>query len=168
MIMKKKEFKHVSLKSIQRLSFRTQLVLIISLALILGIAGSLINLHYETEKRDQNLENVAQTIASSPLLTNNGLVNDNTSLSGYLDALKEALSDIDVISVVDTKGMRVYHSNPALIGTQYDGNLPDFSNRDDDFYTVDETVLPEVSAVLMRLYMTRMVIMWAWSWLLCS
>ena len=80
--MKKKEFKHVSLKSIQRLSFRTQLVLIISLALILGIAGSLINLHYETEKRDQNLENVAQTIASSPLLTNNGLVNDNTSLSG--------------------------------------------------------------------------------------
>ena len=138
MIMKKKEFKHVSLKSIQRLFFRTQLVLIISLALILGIAGSLINLHYETEKRDQNLENVAQTIASSPLLTNNGLVNDNTSLSGYLDSLKETLSDIDVISVVDAKGMRVYHSNPALIGTQYDGNLPDFSNRDDDFYTVDE------------------------------
>ena len=56
----------------------------------------------------------------------------------YLDALKETLSDIDVISVVDAKGMRVYHSNPALIGTQYDGNLPDFSNRDDDFYTVDE------------------------------
>ena len=80
--MMKKEFKHVSLKSIQRLFFRTQLVLIISLALILRIAGSLINLHYEIEKRDQNLENVAQTIASSPLLTNNDLVNDNTSLSG--------------------------------------------------------------------------------------
>ena len=136
--MKKKEFKPVSLKSIQKLFFRTQLVLIISLALILGIAGSLINLHYETEKRDQNLQNVAQTIANSPLLTNNSLVKDNESLSEYLDALKETLSDIDVISVVDDNGMRVYHSNPSLIGTQYDGNLPNFSNRNDDFYTVDE------------------------------
>ena len=136
--MKNKEFKPVSLKSIQKLFFRTQLVLIISLALILGIAGSLINLHYETEKRDQNLQNVAQTIANSPLLTNNSLVKDNESLSEYLDALKETLSDIDVISVVDDNGMRVYHSNPSLIGTQYDGNLPNFSNRNDDFYTVDE------------------------------
>ena len=136
--MKKADTKHVSLKSIQTLFFRTQLVLIISLALILGIAGSLINLHYETEKRDQNLQNVAQAIASSPILTDKGLAFDNATLSEYLDALKETLDDIDVISVVDANGMRIYHSNSTLIGTQYDGNLPDFSNRDEDFYAVDE------------------------------
>ena len=142
--MKNKEFKPVSLKSIHKLFFRTQLVLIISLALILGIAGSLINLHYETEKRDQNLQNVAQTIANSPLLTNNSLVKDNESLSEYLDALKETLSDIDVISVVDDNGMRVYHSNPSLIGTQYDGNLPNFRIGLMTSTPWTKTVLPEV------------------------
>ena len=42
--------KGVSLKNIQHMFFRTQLILIISLAVILGVAGILINIHYETEK----------------------------------------------------------------------------------------------------------------------
>ena len=54
------EKRGVSLKSIQHLFFRTQLILIISLALILGIAGTLINIHFETEKRDQNLQNAGK------------------------------------------------------------------------------------------------------------
>ena len=49
--------KRVSPKSIQHLFFRTQLVLIISLALILGIACVLINIQFETEKRDQDSKN---------------------------------------------------------------------------------------------------------------
>ena len=64
----------VSTKNVQRVFFRTQVVLIISLALILGIAGTLINIHFETEKRDQNLQNVAETIACSPLLMENGFI----------------------------------------------------------------------------------------------
>ena len=133
--------KKISLKSIQKLFFRTQIVLIFSLALILGVAGTLINIHFETEKRDQNLQNVAEAIANSPMLTMNGAVSakDQKIFSQYLDTLKETLDDIDVISVVDKEGIRIYHSNHDLIGTQYDGNLPDFAQNTDRYYAVNET-----------------------------
>ena len=135
------EKRSVSLKSIQHLFFRTQLILIISLALILGIAGTLINIHFETEKRDQNLQNVAEAIARSPILTGKGStgVDDQEIFSEYLDTLKETLDDIDVISVVNKDSIRMYHSNHALIGTKYDGNMPDFKNNTDGYYAVDET-----------------------------
>lgn len=135
------EKRGVSLKSIQHLFFRTQLILIISLALILGIAGTLINIHFETEKRDQNLQNVAEAIARSPILTGKGStgVEDQEIFSEYLDTLKETLDDIDVISVVNKDGIRMYHSNHALIGTKYDGNMPDFKSNTEGYYAVDET-----------------------------
>ena len=135
------EKRGVSLKSIQHLFFRTQLILIISLALILGIAGTLINIHFETEKRDQNLQNVAEAIARSPILTGRGStgVEDREIFSEYLDTLKETLDDIDVISVVNKDGIRMYHSNHTLIGTKYDGNMPDFKSNTDGYYAVDET-----------------------------
>ena len=135
------EERSVSLKSIQHLFFRTQLILIISLALILGIAGTLINIHFETEKRDQNLQNVAEAIARSPILIGKGStgVEDQAVFSEYLDTLKETLDDIDVISVVNKDGIRMYHSNHSLIGTKYDGNMPDFKSNMDGYYAVDET-----------------------------
>lgn len=136
--IKTKNQKRSSVKSIQRLFFRTQLILIITLALILGITGTLINVHYETQKRDQNLQNVAETIAQSPILTNKEPGSDSSILSEYLDTLKESLDDIDVISVVDHNDIRIYHSNPKLIGTKYNGNLPDFRNESDRYYAVDE------------------------------
>ena len=132
-----KSNKHVSLKSIQHLFFRTQLVLIVSLALILGIAGTLINIHFETEKRDQNLQNVAEAIASSPILNTKGST-DVAVVSEYLDTLKETLEDIDVISIVNNDGIRIYHSNHSLVGTRYDGNMPEFTNHSAGYYTVDE------------------------------
>lgn len=132
--------KKISLMGIQKLFFRTQFILIISLALILGVAGTLINIHFETEKRDQNLQNVAETIATSPMLTGKGTNPDENQLvfSEYLDTLKDTLADIDVISVVSKNGIRIYHSNHALIGTKYDGNMPDFESNTDKYYTVDE------------------------------
>ena len=135
------EKRSVSLKSIQHLFFRTQLILIISLALILGIAGTLINIHFETEKRDQNLQNVAEAIARSPILIGKGSTGgeDQAVFSEYLDTLKETLDDIDVISVVNKDGIRMYHSNHSLIGTKYDGNMPDFKSNMDGYYAVDET-----------------------------
>ena len=130
--------KKTSLNGIQRLFFRVQLSLIVTLALILGIAGTLINIQYETQKRDQNLQNVAETIAKSPLLSDGELSEDSTVMYGYLETLKEALADIDVISVVDKNGIRIYHSNSDLIGTEYDGNMPDFETYTSGFYAVDE------------------------------
>ena len=105
---------------------------------MLGIAGTVINIRYETQKRDNNLQNVAETIARSPILSDISISEDNVVLAEYLDTLKESLNDIDVISVVNNEGLRIYHSNPVLIGTQYDGNLPDFKNHNRDYYAVDE------------------------------
>lgn len=130
--------KKMSLKGIQHLFFKVQLSLIVTLALMLGIAGTLINIQYETQKRDQNLQNVAETIAKSPMLAEGELSEDGTVMYGYLETLKEALADIDVISVVDKNGIRIYHSNSELIGTKYDGNMPDFKNHTSGFYAVDE------------------------------
>ena len=134
---KKNENKRVSIKGVQHTFFRVQLILIISLAFILGASGSFINLHFETEKRDQNLKNVAESIARSPILT--GKVSENNeTVSHYLDTLKGTLDDIDVISVVDKQNIRIYHSNRELIGTQYTGNLPDFSDKNRSYYAVNE------------------------------
>ena len=135
---RKVERKNLSLKNINRLFFRMQLLLIITLALILGISGTMINIQYERQKRDQNLQNVAETIAQSPILTNGLLSGESRVLSEYLDTLKDSLDDIDVISVVDDRGVRVYHTNPALVGTKYDGNMPDFNSRNEGFYAVNE------------------------------
>ena len=128
----------ISLNSIQKMFFRTQLILIISLALILGVAGTLINIHFETEKRDQNLQNVAEAIANSPMMTGKS-IEEETVIVEYLDTLKDTLDDIDVISVVSKDGVRMYHSNHTLIGTKYDGNMPDFKNNTDGYYAVDES-----------------------------
>lgn len=112
--------------------FRTQLVLIVTLAMLLGVAGTLINIRYETEKRDQNLQNVAEAIARSPILTDS----DADILREYLDSLKETLGDIDVISVVGRDQVRLYHSNHELIGTVYDGTLPDFTAQ--EYYAAND------------------------------
>lgn len=138
---KKDTGKRSMLKSVQQLFFRTQLVLIVSLATFLGIAGILINLYFETEKRDRNLQNVAETIAYSPFLTNDVLNSEGKSkeLCEYLDSLKEALGDIDVISVVNKDRTRIYHSNHSLIGTVYDGVLPDFESGKKGYDAVYET-----------------------------
>ena len=72
----------ITLKGIQQNFFRVQMVLIISLALFLGIAGTLINIHFERQKRDQNLQNVAEAIAQSPILTEQQI--DTIILTEYL------------------------------------------------------------------------------------
>ena len=130
-----------TLKNVQRLFFRSQLILVIFLAIFLGGAGTLVNIHFETQKRDQNLQNVAEAIARSPLLMKNTAYNQNEMaiFMEYLDSLKETLEDIDVISIVDENSIRVYHSNHSLIGTIYDGNYPKFDEGYRDYYAFNET-----------------------------
>ena len=112
-----------SLRNITQRLFRTQMVLILTLAVFLGGAGILLNIYFENEKRDQNLINIAEAIARSPLT----LQNEEAVLEEYLDSLKDSLRDIDVISVVDAGSIRRYHSNHDLIGSCYDGTKPVFS-----------------------------------------
>ena len=127
----------ITLKGIQQSFFRVQMVLIISLALFLGIAGTLINIHFERQKRDQNLQNVAEAIAQSPILLEQEP--DSLVLNEYLDSLKDTLDNIDVISVVDSNLVRLYHSNHELIGTAYDGTIPKLDGEDEGYYAMNDS-----------------------------
>lgn len=124
-----------SIHQIQKKIFSTQFILIILLAVVLGSTGILINVHFETQKRDRNLQNISQTIATSPLLDN--MENDSNTeyLKEYFDSLQKSLGDIDAISIVSADNVRLYHSNHTLIGTIYDGTLPMFG--DNEFYAED-------------------------------
>lgn len=127
----------ITLKDIQQNFFRTQLILIVTLALFLGMAGTVINIHFETQKRDQNLQNVAETIARSPILTERQM--DSVVLKEYLDSLKETLDNIDVISIVNDENVRLYHSNHELIGSVYDGTIPEFESDTEGYYATNDS-----------------------------
>ena len=129
-----------TLGNIQKMSFRFQIILIVTLALFLGFAGSFINVQFEIERRDQNLQNVAEAIAKSPLVVEAEYSNMDSYplLKEYLDSLCNTLKDIDVISVVTKKSTRLYHSNEELIGTVYDGTIPDFKEKSKDYYTTTD------------------------------
>lgn len=129
----------VTLKGIQNRFFRIQLVLIVSLAMFLGIAGTFINIQFENQKRDQNLQNVAKTIAGSPILDIPfSSEKDKEILQEYLDSLQDSLVDIDVVSVVNVENVRLYHSNHSLIGTVYDGTIPNFIRGEKEYYASND------------------------------
>lgn len=135
--------KRSAIGHIQKQIFITQFVLILTLAIFLGVTGTLVNINFETKKRDRNLQNVAETIAHSPLMDDmihtDNTGKDSSVLIEYLDSLKNSLEDIDVISVVSTAdNVRLYHSNHALIGSAYDGTLPEFHKGTKDFYTASD------------------------------
>ena len=129
-----------TLGNIQKMSFRFQIILIVTLALFLGFAGSFINVQFEIERRDQNLQNVAEAVAKSPLVAEAEYSNMDSYplLKEYLDSLCDTLKDIDVISVVTKESTRLYHSNEELIGTVYDGTIPDFKEKSRDYYTTTD------------------------------
>ena len=135
-----KKNEKTTLGNIQKMSFRFQIILIVTLALFLGFAGSFINVQFETERRDQNLQNVAEAIAKSPLVVEAEYSNMDSYplLKEYLDSLCDTLKDIDVISVVTKESSRLYHSNEELIGTVYDGTIPDFKEKSRDYYTTTD------------------------------
>ena len=139
----KNHHKTISIKNIHRRIFITQLVLIVTLALFLGVSGTLINIHFEVEKRDQNLQNIAEAVASSPLIDDKIANPDDKKttelLNEYLDSLKISLDNIDVISFVSRENIRLYHSNHELIGTEYDGAIPEFEKVSKEYYTSNET-----------------------------
>lgn len=134
----KNEKKRASMKNIQRKFTRMQMILVITLAVVLGLSGLWINIYFEHQKRDQNLRNIAEAIAQSPILTEEGSTNAEMLLE-YLDSLEDTLVDIDVISVVGSNNVRLYHSNHDLIGTLYDGAMPDFEKNTEEYYAVNES-----------------------------
>lgn len=132
--MKDKQKKN-SLNSIRKEIQRTQLTLIVSITVLLAIGGSLINIHANEKALDQNLQNTAELVSR---LYEAERFRNQFSLSAYFDSVLDGLSDIDVISIIDTDNTRLYHSNHSLIGTVYDGTHPDFAGYNRSFYTEND------------------------------
>ncbi len=130
---------HSSFASLQNRIFRSQLILIITLTLFLGTAGSLINIQFETEKRDDTLKSIADTVVQSLILTDGeGSVSLSDRQKDYLRFLQNAIDDVDVISVVDSNNIRIFHTTEDLIGTYYDGTRPKFDIGSDDYYVEND------------------------------
>ena len=130
-----------SLSRIQRKISTTQIILIVSLSILLAIVGILISIRSERDKIDKNLQNISETIATSPVLMENdfqnGTATEQGSLMRYLDSLKKSLYNVDVISIVNKNNQRYYHTNHSLIGSIYDGEQPSFNPDDKSFYIVN-------------------------------
>lgn len=122
---------------LQQYIFKNQLIMIVLLALALSIFGIFINLREEAVNRDNNLINVAETIANSAMIKEAIVKKDTMLLNEYLGTIKDTLTDIDVISVVGMDNRRLYHTNSELVGTVFDGTMPEFSVNG-DYYSVNE------------------------------
>lgn len=117
---------------IQELIFTTMLMMASLLIVLIAAISITVNVRSEQKSIDENLKNVASAIAGSEFVREEILNenNDNDEPNLYLNNLKKYLSNVDVISVISSSGMRCYHTNQSLIGTTYDGTNPDFSNGD--------------------------------------
>lgn len=128
-----------SLTKIKRKIFNTQMALIIIFSVILAIAAILIGVTEKRQEIDKNLKNISEAIVSSPLLKDIDInrlnAEDATYFCDYLGSLKSSVTDIDVISVVNASKVRFFHTTESLPGTVYDGEVPEFTDK--DFYIVD-------------------------------
>lgn len=119
------------LNSIRKEIQRTQLILIISITIFLSIGGALININSNEKTFNQNLQNTAELITRLYSFTNEY---SNVNLCIYMDDVVQNLDDVDVISIVNLDGTRIYHTHHDLIGTKYDGTIPDFTAHK-NYYT---------------------------------
>lgn len=124
------------IKKIQREIFRTLMILVSVMTVLIAAVSIAVNVRSESEHIDQNLENTAYAAARSQgardALSGNGAESERS-----LKSLEDSLTNIDVISVVGADGIRRYHSNRELIGTIYDGTLPSFETNGDLYVTSD-------------------------------
>ena len=118
------------IKKLQNQIFTAMLALIVVMTVILSILSIEVNIFNEKKGMDQNLQNIARAIAQSSDVEEN-ISNKNSEYESFshLDTLKNSLSNIDVISVIDSENVRKYHTNQKLIGTKYNGTMPDFKNN---------------------------------------
>ena len=133
-IQKKEVLGKSSLNRIRHEMQTTHLVLIILITIMLSVGGAIINVNANDKAFNQNLHDTAELMARIYTLVRN---KNQEELIIYMDAITQNLSDVDVLSIVDTNCMRLYHSNHSLIGCRYDGHLPDFPSHQKDFYTED-------------------------------
>ena len=121
-----------SLTDIRHEIQRIQLILIILTTIFMSVGGAVINVNASDNAFDQNLQDTAELITRIY-----GFMRDvpRRDLCICMDGIAAELADVDVISIVDTENIRVYHTNHNLMGTEYDGTHPDFTTHKKGFYT---------------------------------
>lgn len=139
MIYAKKKTRPI--KKIQQEILDTLILLMSVMTMLIATMSILVNVYSERKRIDENLENTARTIACSGAVREelSGSADDEMILRSYLDSLKNTLSNVDVISVVGTDGVRKYHSNDTLIDTVYDGTSPEFEKYGGSPYVSSDT-----------------------------
>lgn len=121
-----------SLTDIRHEIQRIQLILIIVTTILMSVGGAIVNVNASDNAFDQNLQETAELITRIYGFMREAPRRD---LCVCMDSIAADLADVDVISIVDTNNMRIYHTNHSLIGTQYDGTHPDFSIHKEGSYT---------------------------------
>lgn len=130
------------IKKIQQEILRTLMILVSIMTILIAVISIIVNVKSESKRIDQNLENIAQAIARSQIvqeeLSSDHTQESSSAMQPYLESLKESLTNIDVISVVDMDGIRRYHSNHELINSVYDGTIPVFQNHENPIYVTSD------------------------------
>ena len=121
-----------SLTDIRHEIQRIQLILIILTTILMSVGGAVINVNASDNAFDQNLQDTAELITQIYGFMRAAPRRD---LCICMDGIAAELADVDVISIVDTENIRVYHTNHNLMGTEYDGTHPDFTTHKKGFYT---------------------------------
>ena len=124
-----------NLTAIRKEIKRTQLILILLVTVFLSVGGMIINLRANEQEFSENLLNTSELITQLYGFTS-GYSQDD--LRDYMDEIVENLSGVDIVSIVDSNGIRIYHTHHELINKKYDGTIPDFSNHPSGYYTEDD------------------------------
>ncbi len=115
------------------------IILTVVMTVLTIIVSVCIELRSEKSNIDNNLQNIAYTITESSAIKNamESEKFEDPACTDYLDSLKSSLSNVDVISIVSSSGTRLYHTNKDLVGTTYDGTVPDFEQNGNMYITND-------------------------------
>ncbi|MCQ2528841.1 MAG: sensor histidine kinase [Saccharofermentans sp.] len=123
---------------IQRDIFGVMVLLIIIMTVITATISACLNIHSEKKHLEETLVDVSVSLSSSNQVIDAAKNKRCTPESQeYLDTFKSAISHVDVISIISVDGTRIYHTNKSLIGTLYDGTMPDFETNGNIYITSD-------------------------------
>ncbi|MBP5752024.1 MAG: Spo0B domain-containing protein [Treponema sp.] len=124
-----------SLNAIRKQIKRTQLILILFVTVFMSAGGMFITIRANEREFNDNLMNTSRLITRLYGFTSEY---DREQLKEFMDDIVLDLPGVDIISIVDVTGWRIYHTHHELVGTQYDGTIPDFSIHNNGFYTEDD------------------------------
>lgn len=135
-VRKDQVHKRSVLNSLRKEIQKIHLILIMVVTILLSVGGAMVNINADTQAFDQNLLNTSNLISRLY-----GFTKDlpKEEFTAYFNSVCAELPEVDVISIVDSSNMRLYHTNNQLIGSRYEGNVPDFFESDKDFHVENET-----------------------------